>query len=216
MTETGKCRFLKPLPSDHPKPSELTYMFICSFDSPASEEYLGGWNSVLSRVPRACWAASGVLFLSSDSWPSIWKYSPPCFTELRWCLPKIITTWAVFRSHTIKLISLLPTNLIFKGEFTFFYIQEFNFSISLCKMITKDNNSPVWTGRTFLYLFQHDTGEPLDVSSSALLCPVLGSKTPCLILIYSSTGLSVWAQLSLPWSCLFTAEFRMVLEGRTV
>lgn len=48
MTEAAKCGFLKPLPSDHPKPSELTYMFICSFDSSTSEKYLGGWKELSS------------------------------------------------------------------------------------------------------------------------------------------------------------------------
>jgi len=105
MTETGNCHFLKPLPSDHLKPPQLTYMFIFSSESFASEQYLGGWNSDLHPVPWACCSVFSVFFLSSDSWWSISKYSPPCFTELIWCLPKIITSWSVYYRHIIKSIN---------------------------------------------------------------------------------------------------------------
>lgn len=155
MTETGNCHFLKPLPSDHPKTSELTYMFICSFDSSTSEEYLGGWNSVLSHVPWACLAAFCMLFLFSDSWPRIlhrasqnWGDACQKSSQLGQCPDHTLLNW---------LIPLLPTNLIFTDDFTFFYIQEFSISISLCNTRTKDN-SPAWTGRTLPYLFQHHTG----------------------------------------------------------
>lgn len=158
MTETGNWHFLKPLPSDHQRPlSWLTCLFVPLTPPHQRNIWVAGTQFFLmcpepAGLLSVCSSPSvipdqvyeSILHLASQSWGDACQKS----SQLGHCSDHTLLNW---------LIPLLPTNLIFRDDFTFFYIQEFNTNISLCNMITEDN-SPVWTGRTLPYLFQHHTG----------------------------------------------------------
>lgn len=150
MTGTGNCHFLRPLPLRPPKAlfSWLTCLFLpLTFPCQRSIWVVGIQFSISCPHPAGLLpvrsspailgeAYESSLHLASQNW-CVACQKP---SQVGQCTKDRLPNW---------LISLFPTNFIFKSNITFFCSQDFNISISFCNTTTKDNSSPVWTGRSF-------------------------------------------------------------------